>query len=46
MELTYKQLKEYQTLPPYKKYHDYFDKMIKPNVTLYTEELPVTILLI
>jgi len=40
-ELTSKQLNEFETLPPYKKYHAYFEKMIKPNTTLNSELLPV-----
>ena len=40
-ELTTKQLNEYETLPPYKKFYAYFEKMIKPNITLNSELLPV-----
>lgn len=43
VELTSKNLNEYQTLPPYKKFYTYFEKMIKPNITIYSEEIPVII---
>jgi hypothetical protein len=42
-ELTSNYLKEYQTLPPYKKYYAIFDKMIKPKISTYNDEIQVRI---
>lgn len=39
LELTSSHLKEVQTLPPYKKFSDTFDKLIKPHITSYSEEV-------
>lgn len=43
LELSEKNLRQIKNLPPFKKFPFYFQRLIKPNATIYSEELKVNI---